>query len=94
MSEPVSKSKQPEAPTPSATPEERRKFTVLVWLGGVIVLLVFIASIPFTLSRGQDDPIGVLFGSISEGISAGTDTLGEARDAVLSNDKNEEESIK
>ena len=45
-------------PQPSATPHERRKFVVLVCFGFVVVLLIWIWTLPFNFRKSEDGPAG------------------------------------
>lgn len=67
-------SKKPEeVPTPSATPEERRKFAVLVVLAAIIIFLLWIATLPFALGSNENKTAGPreLFGIIGSQVSEG-----------------------
>ncbi|PIW37391.1 MAG: hypothetical protein COW24_00445 [Candidatus Kerfeldbacteria bacterium CG15_BIG_FIL_POST_REV_8_21_14_020_45_12] len=77
------KASAPFHPTPSATPEDHRKFSILVALGGVVILLLFVASIPFSVDRRENKSAKALFGAISEGFGAGINRMGAAREAVV-----------
>lgn len=45
-------------PTPSTTPHERRKFAVLVVLGCIVVVLIWIWTLPFNFRKVENGPAG------------------------------------
>lgn len=66
---------RPLSPTPptSATPQERRKFWMLVGLGGVVIVLFWFALLPMSLRQSGPEAAGprTFFQKIGEQFSFG-----------------------
>ncbi len=83
-------------PQPTATPRERRKFVVLVSLGFVVVLLIWIWTLPFNFRKPEEGPAGPrqFFNMLGDQVSttlrayqgAGTTDAASATDAATRTD--------
>lgn len=64
----TTQSEETKAPPPVNTPEERKKFVVLVGLAFVVVVLIWIATLPLNFKQNGPSAPGptTVFGAITE----------------------------